>query len=386
MQISAYHDRSELRRVFGLSGFASSGIDEEDVMTPRTLSISSAALAVGIAAVSVISFGALRAVPALPQQPRDPRPNQARPATAAEQQLEANVRSTPQDWRAAQELARLQERRGALAEAEATLRRSAEASPSESARWQALAALFNRAGQFERAVGTLESAAERDPSNAPLHHLIATFYFAKLSDSAVGRNAHVSYIARGLAAEERALAADPDFPDAIVYKSLLLRAQAENELNAVRRAALIQQADDVRSRAATSGRSASATSSEWESVTAYPTPPPPPPVPGAADIEWVYGETSFAAANGMNTPQKVKDVRPVYPPMVMQLGIQGRVVVEAAIDARGEVVATRVVESIPWLTQPTIHAVRQWRFDPATIPSAATPVVIRAEARFFPKR
>jgi TonB family protein len=351
-------------------------------MTPRTLSISSAAIAVGIAAASVISFGTAGAVPALRQQPRDPRPNQSRPATAAEKQLQATLASTPQDWHAAQELARLQERRGALAEAEATLRRSAEAAPSESARWQALAALFTRAGQFERAVETLESAAERDPSNAPLHHLIGTFYFAKLSDSALGRNARVSYIAHGLEAEERALAADPDFSEAIVYKSLLLRAQAEIELNPVHRAALIQQADDVRSGAAKSGRTARATSS-WERVTAYPTPPPPPPVPGAADIKWVYGETSFAAANGMNTPKKVKDVRPVYPPMVMQLGVQGRVVVEAAIDARGEVVATRVVESIPWLTQPTIHAVRQWRFDPATIPSAAAPVVIRAEARFF---
>ena len=347
-------------------------------MTPRTLSISSAAIAVGIAAASLISLRTADAVSALPQPPRDPRPNQTRPATAAEKQLEANVRSTPQDWRGAQELARLQESRGALAEAEATLRRSAEAAPSETTRWQALAALYNRRGQFERAVETLEDAAEREASNAPLHHLVATFYFAKLSDAALRRHDRMSYIARGLAAEDRALAADPDFRDAMVYKSLLLRAEAQIESDAVRRGALIQQADVVRSRAATSGSTATATSSEWESVTAYPAPPPPPPVTGAADIEWVYGETSFAAADGMSTPKKVKDVRPVYPPMVMRLGIQGRVVVEAAIDGRGVVVATRVVESIPWLTQPTIHAVRQWRFDPATIPSAAAPVVIRA--------
>jgi TonB family protein len=359
---------------------ASSGIDEEDVMTPRTLSMSAAAIAAGIAAASVISFAG---VPARSQQPRDPRPNQVRAATAAEKQLEANVHSTPQDWRAAQELARLQESRGAFAEAEATLRRSAEASPTETARWQALAGLYNRVGQFERAVETLQAAADRDPSNAPLHHLIATFYFMKLSDSALRRHDRMSFIARGLAAEDRALAADPDFPEAIVYKSLLLRAAAQVESDAVRRGALIQQADDVRSRAATSGSTATATASEWESVTAYPAPPPPPPVPGAGDIEWVYGETSFAAAAGMSTPKKVKDVRPVYPPMVMRLGIQGRVVVEAAIDRRGEVVATRVVEAIPWLTQPTIHAVRQWRFDPATIPGAAAPIMIRAEARFL---
>jgi TonB family protein len=352
-------------------------------MAPRTLSISSAAIVVGIAAASVISFGIAGAVPASPQQPRDPRPNQDRPATAAEQQLEAMEASTPQDSQAAQELARLQERRGALAEAEATLRRSAEAAPSETARWQALAELYNRGGQFERAVETLEAAADRDPSNAPLHHLVATYYFTKLSDAALNRDDRMAYIAHGLAAEDRALTADPNFSDAIVYKSLLLRDQAQIESDAVRQGSLIQEADDLRSRAATSRPTATATSSEWESVTAYPSPPPPPPVPGAGDIEWVYGETSFAAADGMSTPKKVKDVRPVYPPMVMRLGIQGRVVVEAAIDRRGEVVATRVVESMPLLTQPTLHAVRQWRFDPSTIPGAAARIVIRAEARFL---
>jgi TonB family protein len=355
-------------------------------MRPRTVNISSAAIQVCMAVASLISFGIPGATPSLAQQPRDPRPNQVRPATAAEKQVEANVHSTPQDWRGAQELARLQESRGALAEAEATLRRSAEAAPSETARWQALAALYTRGGHFERAVETLEGAAEREPSNAPLHHLVATFYFAKLSDAVRGPDHRISYIARGLAAEERALAADPDFSDAIVYKSLLLRAKAEIASDTVRRAALIRQADDLRSRAVRSRPSASTTSPEWESATAHPAPPPPPPIPGAADIEWVYAKTSFAAADRMSTPKKVKDVRPVYPPMVMRLGVHGRVVIEAAIAARGDVVATRVVESIPWLTQPTIDAVRQWRFDPATIPNAAAPVVIRAEARFFPEK
>ena len=355
-------------------------------MTPRKLSTSSAAIAVGIAAASLISFGIAGARPALRQPPRDPRPNHARPASAAEKQLEASVRSTPQDLRAAKELARLQESRGALAEAEATLRRSAEAAPSESEGWQALAALYTRSGQFDHGVETLEGAAERDPSNAPLHHLIATFYFAKLSDAALRRYDRMSFIARGLAAEDRALVADPDFPDAIVYKSLLLRAEADIESNGVRRAALIRQADDLRSEAPKGRTTASTTSSEWVSVTAHPAPPPPPPVLGAGDIEWVYANTSFAAGDGLIAPKKLNDVRPVYPPMVMRLGIQGRVVVQAAIDARGEVVSTRVVEPLPWLTQPTIDAVKQWRFDPTTIPSAAAPVVIRVEARFFPEK
>ena len=355
-------------------------------MTLRGLSIGAAGIMAAVAA-SLIGYGMAGAASGLAQQPRDPRPNEARSATKGEKQLETVVASAPHDWRAAQELAKLQERRGALAEAEATLRRSAEAAPTESARWVALAAFYNRSGQFERAIETLEGAADRAPSQASAHHLVATFYFAKLSDPALRPDDRLSYITRGLAAEERALAAEPDFFDAIVHKSLFLRAQAEHESNPARRAALIQQADDVRSRAAQSWRTARGVPpAEADNPLAYPAPPPPPPVPGAGEIEWVYGETSFAAADGTTPPKKLNDVRPVYPPMAIRLGIQGRVIVQATIDARGHVVKARVVESIPLLDSPTIEALRRWRFDPATIPSGADAVVINVEARFFPEK
>jgi TonB family protein len=356
-------------------------------MTPRALSIWSAAvIAIGIGVASGISHGMAGAVAALPQQPRDPRPNQARPATDAEKQLRAVVASTPQDWRAAQELAKLQEQRGALTEAEATLRRSADAAPTESARWQALAALYNRAGQFERAVETLEGAAERDPSNASTHHLVATFYFAKLSDVMLRRDDRLSYIQRGLAAENRALAVEPDFFDALVYKGLLLRAEADHESNSARRAALIQQADELRSRTATSRPTTSAASAESDNTRAYPPPPPPPPVPGAGDIQWEYAETSFVAVDGSSAPKRIHDVRPVYPPMAIRLGVEGRVLVQAAIDQRGYVTGVRVIESIPLLNQSTIDAVKQWRFDPLTVPNGVAPVFINVEARFLPRK
>jgi TonB family protein len=361
-------------------------IDEEDAMKPRNLSIWSATLVAGMTAASLIAYGVAASVPAVPQQPRDPRPQEARPAADREKQLAAAAASAPQDRRAAQELAKLQEGRGALAEAEATLRASAEAAPGDSARWQALAALQVRAGQFERAVETLEGAAERDPSDAAMQHLVATFYVAKLTEPTLRHADRMSYIERGLAAEDRALAVEPDLLEALVHKSLLLRALAEQESSSARRAALIQQSDELRLRAAKSQRSTSATWIELDKGTSYPAPPPPPPVPGAGPIEWVFAETSFAAADGASTPKKVRDVRPVYPPMVIRMGVEGRVVVQAAIDARGYVVRARVVESIPFLDSPTIDAVRQWRFDPSTVASGAAPVMINVEARFFRRK
>jgi len=241
--------------------------------------------------------------------------------------------------------------------------------------------------QFPATIETLEAAANRDPSNAAAQHVVATFYHAKLSDPTLTREARISYIERGLAAEDRALAVEPDLFEALVYKNLLLRAQADLESDPARRAALIRQADDLRARATASRVALNETSSDRKRAAAPmpPPPPPPPPVPGAGPITWQYAETSFVTADG-TSPRKVTDVSPVYPPIAVQMGVTGRVIVEATIDHRGIVTNARVVESIPVLNQATIDAVKQWRFDPATIATGAAPVSITVEARFVPRK
>jgi len=115
--------------------------------------------------------------------------------------------------------------------------------------------------------------------------------------------------------------------------------------------------------------------------TSHPAPPPPPPVPGAGEIRWVYAETSFTARDA-RTPIKIKDVRPKYAPMAIALGVQGTIVLDATIDARGHVTRMRLLESLPLLSQATIDAVRQWRFDPATI--GAAPVIVTVRASYVP--
>jgi TonB family protein len=386
MNTDSGHDRRVeiISRYMRINSAAEFNNARRIIMMSRALLTWSSAVALG--AASLVAYGTAGAVTPSAQQPRDLRPNQPRPATNAEKQLVTVVASRPQDSRAAQELARLQEARGAIVEAEATLRASAQAAPDEAGRSQALAAFYIRTGRFERAVATLEAAAERDRSNASTHHLVATFYHAKLSDPALSREDRAAYIQRGLAAEDRALLADPQLLDAIVYKSLLLRAAAEIEPNPEQRARIVQLADDLRLQAATAWRTATPAGLEHAGAHPAPPPPPPPPVSGADDIEWTYAETSFVTVDGSSAPKKVKDVRPIYPPMALQMGVQGRVVVEAAIDAHGRVVTARVIESIPLLNQSTIDAVKQWRFDPATVAGAATPTVIHAEARFLPRK
>lgn len=233
---------------------------------------------------------------------------------------------------------------------------------------------------FERKVSEIEQKAAAQPANASAQHLVGSFYFEKTRDQSLTADEKRAYIERGLAAEDRALAADPDYVEALVYKNLLLRTRATLETDAGLQAALLRDADALRNRALDlqRARPASHTIPEGTVVTPGPPPPPPPPPPGGVDgpITWVYADTDITAAG--KAPVKTKDVRPIYAPMVIASGYKGEVVLEAKVDAAGKVAQVRVIKSQPMLTQAAIDAVRQWEFDPATVDGGGSLITVTA--------
>ena len=64
--------------------------------------------------------------------------------------------------------------------------------------------------------------------------------------------------------------------------------------------------------------------------------------------------------------------------MAIASGYKGEVVLEANVDSRGKVSQVRVIRSQPMLTQATIDAVRQWEFDPATVPAGGSLITVTA--------
>lgn len=233
---------------------------------------------------------------------------------------------------------------------------------------------------FERRVSELEQTAAAQPANASVQHLVGSLYFEKTRDQSLTADEKRAYIKRGLAAEDRVLAADPDYIEALVYKNLLLRTQATLETDAGLQAALLHEADTLRNRALElqRARPASYTIPEGTVVTPGPPPPPPPPPPGGVDgpINWGYADTAITAVG--KAPVKTKDMRPVYAPMVIASGNKGEVVLEAKIDAAGKIAQLRVIKSQPMLTQAAIDAVRQWEFDPATVEAAGSLITVKA--------
>jgi TonB family protein len=67
---------------------------------------------------------------------------------------------------------------------------------------------------------------------------------------------------------------------------------------------------------------------------------------------------------GIEEPQKLKSVDPVYPEEAKKARIQGEVILEVEIDIYGQVKNIKVLRSIPALDGAAMDAVRQWVYQP----------------------
>jgi protein TonB len=104
-------------------------------------------------------------------------------------------------------------------------------------------------------------------------------------------------------------------------------------------------------------------------------PAPPPPLPVPPDVPPVTTPTPLPAPPQEMGPVRVspgkgpgliKKVEPIYPPMARTARIEGTVVVDAIIRKDGSVSDVTIVKSSnPLFDQPTIDAVRRWRFTPS---------------------
>jgi tetratricopeptide (TPR) repeat protein len=231
---------------------------------------------VGLCALGV----AMTSAPATAQQmPRDGRPGAAQPLSAQESELQKTVAASPRNVGALLELAKLQEARGATADAKKTVMQARTADPSNIATHHALAAMLLRTGDFEEAIDALDAAAALQPANPALQHIIGTFFFEKTRDHSLAAADKIAYIHRGIAAEDRAIELNAEYLEALVYKNLLLRVQATLETDAARQQALIAQADALRNKALQLRKDMPATAAPAGGPAGPPPPPPPPPPP-----------------------------------------------------------------------------------------------------------
>jgi TonB family protein len=386
-------------------------ISREAVMSSRRIALSGAAMTAGIVLSGWYGVSAfpLTAVPALPasrpavstpeqQPPRDARPGQARPASSREIDLIKLVAADPAAANARKyyiELADLQLARGAVTDAESTIQQALAAFPQDARMLSQAAGFYVKQGNFERAMELLENSAATDPSNPQGHFIVATHYWERAQkDQRLTPVDKRTYVTRGIDATDRALALKPDYVEALTYKNILLRMLANMEADTTRQTQLIAEADILRNRAIelSKARQASGDTMKHQALDGMPPPPPPPPPPPdwrdknpvqmASEDQSVDGQMPVRVGGHVRPPTKVKDVRPVYPPLAQSAQVSGVVIVEATIDGNGRVRSATVLRSIPLLDQAALDAVYQWEFMPTMLNGVATPVIMTVTVNF----
>lgn len=105
-------------------------------------------------------------------------------------------------------------------------------------------------------------------------------------------------------------------------------------------------------------------------IVGVPDPPPPAVV------------TPVRAGGKIRYPEKIRDVRPVYPQIAILNRVEGRVTIEAIIGVDGRVKDARIVHSKPLLDRAALDAVNQWVFSPTTLNGAPVPVIITITVDF----
>jgi TonB family protein len=120
---------------------------------------------------------------------------------------------------------------------------------------------------------------------------------------------------------------------------------------------------------------------------AAPMPPVPPQQPPAqTEVLWMkLGEFWWGGVRVDSAEQetrRVKEVKPVYPNIARQAGIEGIVSMSVLIDKDGAVEKVDVLSGEQALRQAAITAVRQWRYRPFLLDGNTTPVVTIVNLKF----
>ena len=249
----------------------------------------------------------------------------------------------------------------------------------------ASATVKRASGDLQSAIEALERAAALAPPDTSVLEALAASYAQTAEAPQRTATERRRLIETGLRYADRALAIDAAHIGSLITRSLLLRSLARVASAEPEHTLLIAEANAARERALQASAAAPAVQGLEVPDVSAPPPPPPPPPPGGDhdDIVWTYGSVEYAVSGPLHWIDKVKDARPIYPPMMIKAGISGTVVLEGIIDRTGHVRKIVVVEAPPLLHHTTIDAVRRWQFDPE-IAAAVAPgrLQLRVTATF----
>jgi TonB family protein len=113
-------------------------------------------------------------------------------------------------------------------------------------------------------------------------------------------------------------------------------------------------------------------------------PPEPPPAPSPAGVPGTtvtdpvfrFARADYSVVTEGPPPARLKEVRPVYPPIALAAGLEGDVVVQASITELGRVTDASV-EPAGILGRSAIDAVQRWEFSERGGPGTPARLIVR---------
>jgi TonB family protein len=90
----------------------------------------------------------------------------------------------------------------------------------------------------------------------------------------------------------------------------------------------------------------------------------------------------LAVGGDVKQAKLINSVSPVYPPLAKNQHVSGNVLVDALIDANGKVTTMKVVSGPTLLHQAAMDALKQWKYQPATLDGKPVPMHLTVTIQF----
>jgi tetratricopeptide (TPR) repeat protein len=160
------------------------------------------------------------------------------------------IQIDPQDAANYFALAKIREDAGDYVKAEEALQLAKQARPNDPQVYLQLAGFFNRQEEFDKTIEALTQRAAIEPNNPEAFYTISTYYWDKAyRDFRLKEPEKRAFVMKGIEQVDKSLQLKPDYMEALTYKNLLLRLEANLEKDPAKQAALIKEADKLRDQA-----------------------------------------------------------------------------------------------------------------------------------------
>jgi tetratricopeptide (TPR) repeat protein len=177
-------------------------------------------------------------------------PDKLNDAAKAEPVVQEMIRLDPSNVDNYFKLSKIYEDAGVYDWAEKMLLYAKDAKPSDPNVYLQLARYYNTMGDFPKTIAALRGRAEQEPNNPEAYFVIATYYWDNAQKNfSLTPEEKADNIHQGLDAIDKALELKSDYTDAMVYKGLLLRLQANIEKDPKVQQSLIKQAEQLHDKA-----------------------------------------------------------------------------------------------------------------------------------------